>query len=186
MALDGQGGVNVVTTNSSDEIWTLKFNASGAKLWDKTYGPSTGHLNQGRGVAVDSSGNVYAVGAAEIGIHGEATAEIVVIKYAASDGTETWVATYGGGENEQARGEGIAYDATNSRLYAIGKTTGVDVSDFTTLRLNPSDGAFSTSWADNGGVRERLPCGAAESSGSTPNRSNRTVSADILHFGEAM
>jgi uncharacterized delta-60 repeat protein len=66
LAVDGSGNVYVTGymngTSPSWNIATVKYNASGAQLWVKTYdGPGHGN-DHGAAIAVDGSGNVYIAG----------------------------------------------------------------------------------------------------------------------------
>ena len=63
------GGVTL--TNQSiggSDIFVAKYNAAGALQWAQRAGGSPGNLNNGRGIGVDTNGNVYVTG----GVYGPA------------------------------------------------------------------------------------------------------------------
>ena len=66
----------------------VKYNSSGTKQWTKQLGTSS--RDWGRGVATDSSGNVYVTGYTEGGLDGNTSAggvDLFVVKYN-SDGVK--------------------------------------------------------------------------------------------------
>ena len=55
-----KGGLDGNTSAGNTDLFVVKYNSSGTKQWTKQYG--TGQNDQARGVATDSSGNVYVKG----------------------------------------------------------------------------------------------------------------------------
>ncbi|KKK84886.1 hypothetical protein LCGC14_2778820, partial [marine sediment metagenome] len=92
----------------------VKYNSSGTQLWSRTWGGSS--YDWGRGVAVDSSDNVYITGDTES--FGEGNLDIVLVKYNGS-GTQLWNRTWGGSVNEYGRG--VAVDSSDN-VYITGGT----------------------------------------------------------------
>src|SRR3989339_211239 len=84
-------------------------------LWTKTYNGATNGNDYGMGIAVDSSGNVYAIGNEEI--TGQ-SANIWIRKYD-NNGAEIWTRTYNGVANGVDMGSGIAVDISGN-VYVTG------------------------------------------------------------------
>lgn len=91
--IDSQG--NSYVTGSSNEgpetIATVKYNSSGIQQWVARY--SSGTYQSGKGVIVDSGGNVYVTG--YTGTTADSYSHYVTIKYN-SQGVEQWHQLYGG------------------------------------------------------------------------------------------
>ena len=79
------GGLDGNTSAYGNDLFVVKYNSSGTKQWTKQLGTS-GHDNA-RGVATDSSGNVYVAGDTTGGLDGNTSAgssDIFVVKYNSS------------------------------------------------------------------------------------------------------
>jgi len=99
---------------------------------------------QGEGVSVDSSGNVYSVGWADDAAGG---ADHFTIKYDA-DGSELWSKRYdsgGGGSNDKAYA--VAIDASNNVI-----VTGTVSGNYFTIKYDSSGNAVWNSTLDAGGA----------------------------------
>jgi peptidoglycan hydrolase-like protein with peptidoglycan-binding domain len=146
------GGGNVTSAGSTD-IFVLKLNSSGTFQWVNTYGGTS--FDFGRGIAVDSSGNIYITGyfyeTVDFGagnITSSGSADIFVLKLNSS-GTFQWVSTYGGTSGDV--GEDITVDSSgNSYITGIfegtvdfgaGNITSSGSADIFVLKLN-SSGTF--------------------------------------------
>jgi peptidoglycan hydrolase-like protein with peptidoglycan-binding domain len=146
------GGGNVTSAGSTD-IFVLKLNSSGTFQWVSTFGGTS--FDFGRGIAVDSSGNIYITGyfyeTVDFGagnITSSGSADIFVLKLNSS-GTFQWVNTYGGTSIDV--GEDITVDSSgNSYITGIfegtvdfgaGNITSSGSADIFVLKLN-SSGTF--------------------------------------------
>ena len=69
----------------SSDLFVVKYNSSGTKQWTQQLGTSA--ADYARGVAVDSSGNVYAAGTTHGALDGNTSAggsDLFVVKYNSS------------------------------------------------------------------------------------------------------
>src|SRR3989339_494095 len=119
IAVDISGNIYVTgyesVTGQGNNIWTRKYDNNGSEVWTKTHNGVTDGSDQGRGIAVDSSGNVYAIGNEEI--TGQ-SANIWIRKYD-NNGAEIWTRTYNGVANGVDMGSGIAVDISGN-VYVTG------------------------------------------------------------------
>jgi endonuclease V-like protein UPF0215 family len=146
------GGGNVTSAGSAD-IFVLKLNSSGTFQWVNIFGGTS--FDYGRGIVVDSSGNIYITGyfyeIVDFGggnVTSAGSADIFVLKLNSS-GTFQWVNTYGGTSADV--GEDIAVDSSgNSYITGIfeetvdfggGNVTSAGSADIFVLKLN-SSGTF--------------------------------------------
>jgi len=82
------GGLDGNTHSGSSDIFLVKYNSSGTKQWTKQLGTSA--YDEGYGVAVDSSNNIYVTGATGGGLDGNThsgSSDIFLVKYN-SDGVK--------------------------------------------------------------------------------------------------
>ena len=146
------GGGNVTSAGSTD-IFVLKLNSSGTFQWVNTYGGTS--FDFGRGIAVDSSGNIYITGyfyeTVDFGggnLTSAGGADIFVLKLNSS-ATFQWVSTFGSTSIDV--GEDITVDSSgNSYItgyfegtvdFGAGNVTSAGAADIFILKLN-SSGAF--------------------------------------------
>lgn len=105
-------GASWNTSQNTYDFATVKFNASGVldSSWTKTFSSPGANHDWGRGIALDSRGDVYVVGYIEGG--GIAGVDYRTIKYAASSvgNQEMWNKPYNGGNFDFA--QAIAVDAS--------------------------------------------------------------------------
>jgi uncharacterized delta-60 repeat protein len=158
IAVDSSGNAYVLgSTNSQGaggaDILIVKYNTSGTLQWQRTLGGVSS--DNGNGIAVDSSGNVYITG--NTASSGEGLADAVVAKYNTT-GTLLWQRTIGGTGNEN--GFGIAVDGLGD-AYILGTTNSqaVGSADFLVAKFSTTGdliwqralGTTSTDSSDFGG-----------------------------------
>ena len=83
------------TSAGSYDLFVVKYNSSGTKKWTQQLGSSS--RDHARGVATDSSGNVYVTGDTYGGVDGNTNAgynDLFVVKYNSS-GTKQWTKQFG-------------------------------------------------------------------------------------------
>ena len=110
-------------TNSENykDIFLVKYNSSGTKQWTQQLGTSSN--DYGRGVAVDSSDNIYVTGYTEGGLDNNTNSgdtDIFLVKYNSS-GTKQWTKQLG--TESRDHGYGIVKDSSDN-IYVTGYTEG--------------------------------------------------------------
>ena len=113
------GGLDGNSNQDTSDLFVVKYNSSGTKQWTKQYG--TGEYDEARGVATDSSGNVYVVGGTKgnlNGISNSGRTDAFVIKFNSSD-TKQWTKKLGTWQNDLANG--VATDSSGN-FYVTGFT----------------------------------------------------------------
>jgi len=113
------GGLDGNSIQVNSDLFVGKYNSSGTKQWTKQYG--TGEYDEARGVATDSSGNVYVVGGTKgnlNGISNSGRTDAFVIKFNSSD-TKQWTKKLGTWQNDLANG--VATDSSGN-FYVTGFT----------------------------------------------------------------
>ncbi|GAB3204300.1 Tfp pilus assembly protein PilZ [Pontibacter aydingkolensis] len=116
---------NITLKSSSSDVFIAKFDASGNVLWAQKAGGDF-HDN-GRGIAVDASGNVYVTGAfygiatfGHITLTNSSNSDVFIAKYDAS-GNALWAQRAGGNSNDY--GYSLALDASGN-AYVTGRFQG--------------------------------------------------------------
>jgi hypothetical protein len=103
------------------DIFLVKYNSSGNKLWTKQLGNSDTDI--GMGVTVDSSDNIYVTGIASGGLDSNTSSggeDIVLVKYSSS-GTKQWTKQLGSSSSD------FAWDVTvdsSDNIYVTGFING--------------------------------------------------------------
>lgn len=122
------------------DIVTIKFAASGPlPLWVKRYNGTGNSTDQGYGIAVDNSGNVYVTGPSKGIGSGD---DYITIKYN-SLGTLLWEQRYNGTANGDDYSQDIVFDNLGN-VYVTGSSAGVGSSnDCVTIKYNSSG---TTQW----------------------------------------
>jgi hypothetical protein len=175
IALDSSGNVYVVgyyqqtvdfgggdvTSNQSFDAFLLKLNSSGTFQWVKSFGGSSGN-DLGRDVAIDSSDNIYMLGAfrttVDFGggnVTSNGNADVFLVKFNSS-GVFQWVYTAGGTGDDGVRA--LALDSGDNPYitgnfastvnFGGGNTTAANSNDLFILKLN-SSGAYQNIYVSN-------------------------------------
>mgnify|MGYP001376632647 CR=1 FL=1 len=130
-----EGGLDGNTNSGERDIFLVKYNSSGTKQWTQQLGTPT--FDEGNGVAVDSSDNIYVSGWTRGKLDTYAGGDdAIVIKYNSS-GTKQWTRQFGAPsflEKSQYnsssqmttstdKGIGVAVDSSGN-IYVTGNTDG--------------------------------------------------------------
>lgn len=147
IALDMNGNIFVTGFAKSDDGFkdfvVLKYDQSGAKLWEKFVNDGAGLDAEGVDITVSSSGNVYAAGYTTVS---GSNTDIAIIKLNNAGATQ-WVKTIGGEQEDKAWG--IVVDETDN-IFITGHKTTSAYPDCYTAKLNSNSTIL---WEDqyNGG-----------------------------------
>ena len=88
-----EGGLDGNTNSGKQDIFLVKFNSSGAKLWTKQLG--TPFDDSANGLAIDSSDNIYVTGYTQGNLYTYSGGkDVFVVKYNSS-GTKQWTRQFG-------------------------------------------------------------------------------------------
>jgi len=115
------GGLDNNTNSGSTDIFLVKYNSSGTKQWTRQLGTSSS--DEGKGVTVDSSDNIYVTGFTSGGLDNNTnlgSKDIFLVKYNSS-GTKQWTKQMGTSTDD--RGYGVMVDSSNN-IYVTGNTYG--------------------------------------------------------------
>ena len=147
-AVDSSGNIYVTGWTFSfgagmGDILLLKFNSTGSLIWQRTFGGSGD--DQGSGVAVDSSGNIYVTG----GIQGGSGSDDVIILKFDPSGEVLWQKSWGGTHFDY--GGGVIVDSYGD-IYVTGSTEsfGSGPESLFLLKLNSSGSLiWQKDWGPN-------------------------------------
>jgi len=115
------GDLDGNTSSGGRDIFLIKFNSSGTKIWTKQLGTSKDE--EAFDVTIDSSGNIYISGYTEGGLDGNTNSgksDIFLVKYNSS-GTKQWTKQLG--TSSKDIGLGLTTDSTG-HIYMTGTTEG--------------------------------------------------------------
>ena len=115
------GGLDGCKSAGVEDLFVVKYNSSGTKLWTNQFG--TWDTDFANGVATDSSGNVYVTGSTYRSLDGNTSAgnaDLFLVKYNSS-GTKQWTKQLGSSSDDYANG--IVTDSSGS-VYISGTTYG--------------------------------------------------------------
>ena len=120
VAVDSLDNIYVVGSTSSfgdiyGDMVMVKYNGSGVQQWNRTWGGSD--YDNGFGIEVDSSHNIYLVGITDT-IPGAGGWNMVLVKYDSS-GVWQWTRQWGWGDYDEGRG--VAIDSSEN-IYVVGTT----------------------------------------------------------------
>ncbi len=108
-------------SNSGSDMFLVKYDSSGVKKWSKLFGSSS--WDSGRGVSVDSAGNVYVTGISEGNFDGHSYSgsdDMFLVKYDSS-GNKKWSKLLG--TTDYDRGYGVSVDSAGN-VYVTGSSWG--------------------------------------------------------------
>ena len=109
------------------DTFLVKYNSSGEKQWAQQLGTDTD--DQGEGVTVDSSDNIYVIGNTSGGLDNHTNSggtsngdkwDFFLVKYNSS-GTKQWTQQLGTSSDDS--GKGVTVDSSNN-IYVTGFTSG--------------------------------------------------------------
>ena len=166
VAVDSSDNIYVCGSTSSvgagsNDLLLVKYNSSGTVQWRRTLGGSGS--DEGKGVAVDSSDNIYVCGTTRSTSNGNRY--MMIAKYNSS-GTLQWQNTLGGSNRDE--GEHIEVDSSDN-IYVVGRTqSGQGSNDIFVAKL-PNDGSLT-------GTYGSLTYAASTFNGSSPSFTEGTPS----------
>ena len=122
MLPDGGGNIYVTGTDfagndplGEGDIVTIKYNPLGSQQWVARFNGATSESDGATGIAADADGNSYVTGSTRIsGIN----TDYVTIKYN-TDGTQLWMAQYGGAAAQGDTSAAITID-NSGNVYVLG------------------------------------------------------------------
>jgi PKD repeat protein len=143
------GGVTLTNLSvGGSDIFVAKYNSSGALQWAHRAGGSSGNLNNGRGIGLDTNGNVYVAGCvygpADFGssnLPASPTETFFLAKYN-NAGTIQWVKQGIGGQD--VNGNGLAVDGAGNSYALVMANNGDTITFGSTNVTTPSD--FDTNY----------------------------------------
>ncbi|MGE3179166.1 MAG: FG-GAP repeat domain-containing protein [Vicinamibacterales bacterium] len=143
LALDAAGNAIVASRSHTLEgavtgSRTTKYAAaSGATLWEKTFGDPADGADELTAIAADAAGNVIVTGRFVAG----GDAEWRTIKYAAADGAILWERAYERGMPGDDIPEALALDAAGNAVVAGSSRPGFPAEDLVTVKYDGATGA---------------------------------------------
>ncbi len=146
VATDVAGNVYVTGYTESfgaglTDVILLKFSSTGALLWQKTWGGSGS--DEGHGVAIDSSSNIYVTGVTNS--TGAGGNDFFLLKFN-SAGSLQWQRTWGGANSDA--GYGVAVNS--SSIYLVGSTLSFGAASLD-VALVKFDSAGNLQWQEKWG-----------------------------------
>ena len=136
------GGLDGCKSAGVEDLFVVKYNASGTKQWTNQLGSSSD--DYANGIVTDSSGSVYVTGTTYGGLDGNTSAgnaDLFVVKYN-SGGTKQWTKQLGTPSTDTANG--VTTDSSGNVYVAGGTYGGLDGNsgsggnDFFVVKYNSS------------------------------------------------
>ncbi len=115
------GGINSNTNSGEQDIFLVKMDNESGTQWTVQLGSSSN--DTGRGVAVDTSNNIYVTGSTEGGLNGYTNLgeeDVFLLKYNSS-GTIQWSRQLGTSESDIGHAVAVY---SNTYIYVVGETEG--------------------------------------------------------------
>jgi len=122
-------------SSTYEDYATIKYNSdSNIPVWVARYNGPGNYDDGAKGIAVDSSGNVYVTGTS----YGSGTSwDYATIKYSPDSNIPVWVARYNGPDNGADSATAIATDYVGN-VYVTGTSAGYGTGvDYTTIKYSP-------------------------------------------------
>jgi Beta-propeller repeat len=121
-----QGAIDGHTSAGINDVFLIKYNASGTKLWSKQFGSANAETSTS--IALDSSGNIYITGQTDGDLDGNTNAtqpldevnDLILVKFDAS-GTKQWTQQLG--STGEDLGNDLKVDSSDN-IFVAGITTG--------------------------------------------------------------
>jgi hypothetical protein len=167
MALDASGNILVTgsayngSTNGHD-LYVVKYNSSGTKLWHQTYNGAGNGTDLGSAVVCASNGTVFVTGAASQSL---IDVDLLTLCYA-SNGTLTWSQTW---DNASLIDAGTSLSLSGTRVLVSGVSqANFNTWEYAALRYEQSNGSLVSSTVTNqGGTNiEMVSAAATDASGN--------------------
>ena len=148
MAADGAGNVFVVGSGSiagggRSALATKLDAATGNTLWQKNFGTTDAVAT---GVALDAAGNAYVIGYTYVSA---SNVDVVVVKYAAADGSLLWQRTFDSGTSDYAYA--LAVDASGNVVVGAEVLNAAGNTDIKVLDYAAADGTLAWQQTIDGG-----------------------------------
>lgn len=167
IAIDVSG--NVVVTGSAyngstngHDLFVVKYNSSGTKLWHQTYNGAGTGTDAGTSVICNASGDVFVTG-----VTSQTFWDVDALTLCfASNGTLIWDRAW---DNASLFDAGAALSLLGTRVIVTGASqTGLSTWEYAVLRYEQSDGTFvSAAVTDQGGTNiERVSAAATDAEGN--------------------
>lgn len=102
------------------DIITLKYDNTGNQVWVKKYNGTGSRNDEGEGITIDASGNVYVVGFTDSNTALSENLNMILLKYT-SIGNLDWFKTYSGSADTDDIGDAIAINSLN-QVFVTGHT----------------------------------------------------------------
>lgn len=138
ITVDAAGNVYVtgrsVSTTTSWDYVTIKYNTGGTQQWAKRYNGMANYDDEPTGIGLDNLGNIYVTGKSGIGSF---YYQFATVKYL-SNGTQDWVRTYIGSANLTAWANAVVVDDQNN-IYVTGCDYASDTTaNYVTIKYSPN------------------------------------------------
>ncbi len=144
---DNEGAVYVngsINRSRFTDMLTIKYAPDGTQIWAAIYDGPSERSDSGKGITIDSDGNVVVIGRSEC--------DFLVIKYDATDGSIIWKNQHDGGECPERANALTTDDAGNIYVTGSSRPSGFDhQEDFYTYKLDSAGNVLWTATYDGPG-----------------------------------